>query len=252
MSVDFVNQTAMKVGRLTLRKPASTRCLSTAGWPPNSWGEADRPDGWRGANWSGNTRWVGQRLHQPESMATLCEVVASAEQVRAIGSAHSFPPIVSGGVASDPRLELVSLRRMPRSMTLDEGAKMITVDAGTTYSEVCAFLAQHTQLALANTASLPHFSVAGAVATGTHGSSGMGHDGRLLLSGMADSVRAVELVGPSGEVRVVALGDADFDCAVTSLGMLGIVTKVRSPLSSHLTPPQPHPIPYHPVHMILS
>ena len=75
---------------------ARARQLATAVWPCNTWGESDRADGWRGANWSGNARWTNQRLHEPESLAELCEVVVAARRVRVIGSAHSFPPIVSG------------------------------------------------------------------------------------------------------------------------------------------------------------
>ena len=198
---------------------------AASGWAANTWGEADRHEGWRGANWGGNVRWVGASVAEPASMAELQETVAKARRIRAIGSAHSFTPLVSAGPEREPAASLVSLRCMPRVCELDEPNKRLTVDAGATFSEVCAYLAG-TSLALPNTASLPHFSVAGAVATGTHGSSGMGVDGRLLLSGLADAVAAIELVGPSGELRWVAEGDADFDAAVVSLGLLGIASRV--------------------------
>ena len=104
--------------------------------------------------------------------------------------------------------------------------KTLTVDAGSTYSEVCGFLAAHSSLALPNTASLPHFSVAGACATGTHGSSGMGSDGRLSLSGAADAVASIELIGPEGDLRTVRTGEAGFEASVVSLGLMGIASKV--------------------------
>ena len=160
-------------------------------------------------------------------MAELQTHVRAAKRLRAVGSAHSFTPLVSGGPEVDPHVTLVSLRKMPRVCHVSSADSTITVSAGTTYSEVCAYLAaKHPSLALPTTASLPHFAVAGAVVSGTHGSSGMGSDGRLVLSGLDEAVVSVEVLGPDGTARTMARGDADFDCCVTSLGLLGIVTEV--------------------------
>jgi xylitol oxidase len=75
--------------------------------------------------------------------------------------------------------------------------------------------------ALHNLASLPHISVAGAVATATHGS-GI-HNGNL-----ATVVRALELVTASGDVvHLSREKDGDvFMGAVVGLGAVGIVTRV--------------------------
>ena len=73
--------------------------------------------------------------------------------------------------------------------------------------------------ALATMASLPHISVAGAVATGTHGSGDR-------TGSLAAAVAGLELVGADGELRTVARGEPDFDGSVVSLGALGIVTHV--------------------------
>jgi xylitol oxidase len=76
--------------------------------------------------------------------------------------------------------------------------------------------------ALANLASLPHISVAGAVATGTHGSG----DGNR---GLASAVAGLELVGPEGDlVRLDRYQRADtgFAGAPVHLGALGVVTAV--------------------------
>ena len=62
----------------------------------------------------------------------------------------------------------------------------LEVDAGATLSEVCSFLSTR-GYALENTASLPQFGVAGALATGTHGSSGVGQDGRATTRSLVDS-----------------------------------------------------------------
>ena len=74
-------------------------------------------------------------------------------------------------------------------------------------------------LALHNLASLPHISVAGAVATATHGSGD--RNGNL-----ATAVAGLELVTSGGEIVTAARGDADFDGLVVGLGALGAVTRV--------------------------
>ena len=72
-----------------------------------------------------------------------------------------------------------------------------------------------------NLASLPHISVAGAIATATHGS-GI-HNGNL-----ATAVRALEIVTANGDVLHLSRDkDGDqFLAAVVGLGAVGIVTRV--------------------------
>eukprot|EP00954_Amorphochlora_amoebiformis_P028240 1391078-Amorphochlora_amoeboformis.AAC.2 len=60
---------------------------------------------------------------------------------------------------------------MPRRLDINAANYTITVDAGTTYSELCYALSK-TAFAIPMTASLPQFGIVGGVATATHGSSG--------------------------------------------------------------------------------
>jgi alditol oxidase len=87
------------------------------------------------------------------------------------------------------------------------------------YGELAAALEPH-GLALHNLASLPHISVAGAIATATHGSG----DGNRNL---AAAVAGLELVTASGELITVRRGDADFEGHVVGLGALGAVIRVE-------------------------
>lgn len=66
-------------------------------------------------------------------------------------------------------------------------------------------------------ASLPHITVAGAVATGTHGSGN-------TVGSLSSSVSVVELIGADGQLRTSRRGDPTFDGHVVSLGALGVVT----------------------------
>lgn len=189
--------------------------------------ETERHDSWRQSNWSGNVKWGHLQLKEPTSEDELKQVVSSAEAVRVVGSAHSFSPLVSSMITEDDVREqlVLSLRKMPRRWELDSDSRTLTVDGAMTYSEVCAGLST-TPYAIPNTASLPHFSVAGALATGTHGSSGMGADGRLLLGGLADAVTRLEIIGPDGEERVIEKEDPVFNSSVVSLGLVGVVKSV--------------------------
>jgi xylitol oxidase len=94
----------------------------------------------------------------------------------------------------------------------------VTVSASVSYGALAHALAAE-GLALHNLASLPHISVAGAVATATHGSGDA--NGNL-----ATAVARLELVTSSGEILSAKRGDADFDGMVVGLGALGAVTRV--------------------------
>ena len=113
---------------------------------------------------------------------------------------------------------LVSLERLPADLTVDAQAATATIGAGAAYGAVVERL--HEQgWALGNLASLPHISVAGAVATGTHGSGDRN-------ASLASSVAALEVVDGRGELREVRRGDEDFDGCVVALGALGVVTRL--------------------------
>ncbi len=163
-------------------------------------------------NWAGNHAYVAARLHEPESIEQLQEIVRSVRSLRVLGSRHSFNDI------ADTTGDLVSLRRMPRVFDLDPVAGTVTVDGGVRYGELCGPL-DAAGFALHNLASLPHISVAGACATATHGSGD--RSGNL-----ATAVSAMEVVTADGEIAVFARDrDPDaFDGAVVSLGGLGVVT----------------------------
>jgi len=163
-------------------------------------------------NWARSHAYRAARVAHPTSVAEAQELVAGAGRVRALGSRHSFTAVAdSDGL-------LLSTRDLPLDLVLDEAARTVTVSAGARYGDVAAALDAR-GWALANLASLPHISVGGAVATGTHGS---GDRNGSLAAG----VRAIELIGPDGELRRVARGEADFAGSVVALGVLGVATRV--------------------------
>ena len=165
-------------------------------------------------NWAGNVRYRAAGVHRPTSLDELRFVVAGAERIRALGSGHSFSPL------ADTTGDLVRLDGLPPVVEVDRAASTVTVAAGVRYAELARRL-HEAGYALANMASLPHISVAGCCATGTHGSGDR-------LPCLAAAVSALQLVGPGGEL-VDLRRDTDpdvFPGAVVALGALGVVTRL--------------------------
>ena len=165
-------------------------------------------------NWAGNYEYRAARLHEPESMDQVQDLVRTVPKLRVLGSRHSFNDL------ADTTGDLLSLARMPRVFELDPQARTVTIDGAVRYGELCGPL-DAAGFALHNLASLPHISVAGACATSTHGSGD--RNGSL-----ATAVSAMEVVTANGEIKDFSrASDPDeFDGAVVSLGGLGVVTKL--------------------------
>jgi alditol oxidase len=168
-------------------------------------------------NWAGNVilgAAGAARVHRPESVDRLRRIVGNSRRIRALGRGHSFSGIV--GVAGD----LVLMDGLPKMLEIDSTRSTVKVAAGMSYAEVAGEL-HRTGFALANMASIPHISIAGACATGTHGSG----DDQCVL---AASVRAMQLVVSNGDlIELRREIDRDhFRGSVVALGAIGIVTQL--------------------------
>ncbi|MGW2342840.1 D-arabinono-1,4-lactone oxidase [Streptomyces sp. NPDC001661] len=164
-------------------------------------------------NWARNITFSADRMHRPVTVDELRAVVGKSGHIRVLGSGHSFNRIAD--VDAERGGALVSLGGLPARIDVDSAERTVRVGGGVRYAELAAALHTH-GLALPNMASLPHISVAGSVATGTHGS---GNGNRSL----AEAVRAVEILTGDGELVTLARGDDGFEGAVVSLGALGVV-----------------------------
>ena len=162
-------------------------------------------------NWSDTVDLAGSES-RPGSAAEVSELVRSHDSVLALGSAHSF-----SHVAVTPGLH-VDTMGLPADIHV-EGATA-TVGAGTTYAVLGREL--HARgMALAAMASLPHITVGGAIATGTHGSGD-------AIGTLSSAVTGLEIITSDGTTRWVRRGiDPDFPGWVVALGALGIVTRVE-------------------------
>jgi xylitol oxidase len=167
-------------------------------------------------NWAANLTYSSARTERPRTLAELAGIVAGEPRVRALGSRHSFSD-VADTTGVHVLLDLLDDGRP--ALEVDPATGVASVRAGLRYGDVVADLHANGR-ALTAMASLPHISVAGAVATGTHGSG----DGTRSLAG---DVVGLELVTASGEALTLRRGDDDFPGSVVALGALGVVTRVE-------------------------
>src|SRR5918993_101266 len=164
-----------------------------------------------GKNWAGNYTYRARKLHRPSTIEQLQGILAKAPCVRVLGSRHSFNDIADS-------LELITLEAMPMDVVVDHAADTVSFNAALKYGELVQKLNEE-GVALHNLASLPHISVAGAVATATHGSG-------ETNGNLATAVVGLELVTSGGEIIDAARGEPDFDGLVVGLGALGALTRI--------------------------
>ena len=165
-------------------------------------------------NWAGNYEYETNRLHFPENVRQVQELVRSCNKLNVLGSRHSFNAIADSGE------DLISLERLEEVLKLDREKNRVTVNGGFRYGQLCYYL-EREGYALHNLASLPHISVVGACATGTHGSG-------VKNGNLATSVSALEIITGNGEVLKLSRDHQadDLHGAVVGLGALGVVTKI--------------------------
>ena len=165
-------------------------------------------------NWAGNVVFSAERFRRPASVGDLQRLVAGSRHVRALGTGHSFSTV------ADCRGDLVSVAGLPKVIEVDSGLATVTVSAGLRYGELAGRL-DEAGWALRNLGSLPHISIAGACATGTHGSGDA--NGNL-----ATAVSALEMVTADGDIVALSRDrdGGEFAGTVVALGALGIVTSL--------------------------
>lgn len=167
-----------------------------------------------GTNWSGTYPFRAAGRVRPTSLTELTRMVTNAPAVKVLGSGHSF-----NGIADSEDGIQVDLSALIDPPVISADRRWVEVAGAMTYGALVPFLLD-ADLALANLASLPHITIAGSVATGTHGSG-------VDQPGLSQSVLAIELLHADGTLRWYDRTDPSFDAMVVSLGALGIVTRLR-------------------------
>ncbi|CAN5696969.1 D-arabinono-1,4-lactone oxidase [soil metagenome] len=156
-------------------------------------------------NWARTVESHPSAWVSPESEDELAEVIRRSRRVRVVGAGHSWSPIAA---PEDVGVRLDKLAGVP-SITRER----VVVRAGTRLGELNAALAAH-GLALPIVGSIDAQTVAGLVATGTHGSS-------LAHGNLASFVRRMTVLDGRGERVEIDPG------GYVHLGALGVVIDVE-------------------------
>ncbi|MBY0177952.1 D-arabinono-1,4-lactone oxidase [Curtobacterium herbarum] len=163
-------------------------------------------------NWSGTVTYTAERVVRPASLDDVADLVARSPRIHGLGTRHSFNDV------ADTEGVLLDLTAVPTDLVVAADRRTATMGAGTRYGLVAPEL-DAAGVALHNEGSLPHISLGGAIATGTHGSG-------TALGSLSTAVAALELIGPDGTTSTIRRGDPDLGGAAIHLGLLGIVTRV--------------------------
>jgi FAD-linked oxidoreductase len=167
------------------------------------------------SNWSGSVQASPASIARPRTLAELQGLVAAATEVRVTGAGHSFMPLCeTAGL-------LLNLEDMEGDIEVAPDRASAWVPAGWPIFRLTRALWEH-GLSLTNQGDIDKQAVAGALATGTHGT------GRALgsLSTMALAFRLVMADGSLVECDGAHEPDL-FEAARLGLGMLGVMQRVK-------------------------
>jgi len=172
---------------------------------------------WR--NWSGTVRTMPRHVAYPTGVDEIAALVQSCAKegkgIRVIGAGHSFTPLVETGDV------LLSLDHLAGVEPVDESTRSVWIWAGTRLKDISEAL--HKQgWAQENLGDIDVQSIGGAIGTGTHGTG-------IRFGSLSTQLLEAQVVTASGELLTCSEEQNRelFKALQVSLGMLGIVVKVR-------------------------
>lgn len=165
------------------------------------------------SNWSGSVTAPAQ-IARPHSEDELVALIRSAHKLRVTGAGHSFMPLCE----SDELI--VSLDDLAGDLQIAADRQSARIPAGWSIRRLTAALWDE-GLALANQGDVNPQSLAGAMATGTHGTG-------VDLGSLATFALGFRLIGADGEVHWCdATTNADlYQAQRLSLGLFGVATEI--------------------------
>ena len=181
-------------------------------------------------NWSGTHTITLSKVHAPETVEELANIVQQAtEKIRPVGSALS-----PNGLSFSPAgTSAVSMSLLDKIVKVDVPGRTVTVQAGCRVSQVVDHLRKH-NLTLPNLASIAEQQIGGFVNAGAHGTG-------ATVTPVDDFVVSMKLVTPAfGEIEVSnkdsGLNKLVFDMCRVGLGAFGIASEytLRCIPSHHL------------------
>lgn len=169
-------------------------------------------------NWSENQNCQPKSRPMPKDEVELAQIIKDAKTIRCVGSGHSFSPLVPTDET------LLSLARFSGVKNIDSAKKQATLGAGNFLLQIGDPLWEQ-GLALINMPDINTQTLAGSIATSTHGT------GKAFGS-LSSDVVAMKLVNGEGEVVECSASNNPeiFNAARTNLGTLGAVTEITMQL----------------------
>mgnify|MGYP001329996444 CR=1 FL=1 len=169
--------------------------------------------GWK--NWSGSVQSRPAVLGQPKTLAELGGLVRRSAQVRVTGAGHSFTPLC------ETRGTLISLADLEGELELSADKSRAWAPAGWSLKKLTTVLWEK-GASLINQGDVNPQALAGAIATGTHGTG-------ATLGSLSTAARGFELMLADGSLVSCSTNERSdlYEAARLSLGLLGVATRIE-------------------------
>lgn len=166
-------------------------------------------------NWSTSVIAAPHEIARPKTEAELAALVARADKVRVFGAGHSFMPLCETGGT------LISLAELEGALAFNADKSRVWAPAGWSLANLTAALWEE-GASLINQGDVNPQALAGAIATGTHGTG-------AELGSLSTAARSFRLMQADGSVIACSanLRPDLFQAARLSLGLVGVATSIE-------------------------
>jgi FAD-linked oxidoreductase len=167
------------------------------------------------SNWSGSVAANPTAIERPRTEAELAAIVARSKKVRVVGAGHSFMPVCETDGT------LLSLADMEGEVEVSADFRRASAPAGMSLAKLTQALWDK-GASMINQGDVNPQALAGALATGTHGTG-------AELGTLSTAGRGFRLMMPDGSI--VSCSEKEnpdlFQAARLSLGLLGVATRIE-------------------------
>lgn len=161
-------------------------------------------------SWNENLKYNFKEMYHISNEEELQEIVSSRDKIRFFGSKQSSADIAAGTDV------LINMTNYNKIVSYDYNQKTITVQSGLSLKELLEAI-ESVGWCIPCLPDINTITIGGALATGTHGTSG-----KLLCEYMTEC----RLVLADGSVKTVTKDEDLIDAVRVSLGMLGVMSTV--------------------------
>ena len=167
------------------------------------------------SNWSGSVKAAPAEIARPRTEAELAQLVSKARKVRVTGAGHSFMPLCETDGT------LLSLADMDGEIELSADGKRLWAPAGWSLARLTEAMWRK-GVSLANQGDVNPQALAGAIATGTHGTG-------AELGTLSTFARAFRLMLHDGSIMTCSPAENSdlFEAQRLSLGLMGVATRIE-------------------------